>query len=100
MDRQHNHADFWKVLRQTVRYIKSTTLRHGDIEQHEIWLELFDQLNCFFALSCFTYYHYAFDLLYQRPNTGTDKSVIVSDKHTNRFHLTRLACLSQLELAS
>src|SRR5689334_21941117 len=96
MDRQHNYPDFRKLLRQTVQHIKSTAVGHSDIEQDEIWLELSDQLNRFVALAGFAYYHQAFDLLHQRPYTGTDKSMVVSDKHTNRFHLTRLPCISQL----
>ena len=98
MDREDNHSYLGKLLFHMGQDFKSTAIGHGEIKEHEIGFEFFDELQRFTALARFAYHNHAFDLFHERSDACAHQRVVISDQHTNRFHLMYVPCFSASRL--
>jgi len=97
MDRQNNYADLGKLFFNLGQDLKSTAIGHGEIEEHEVGSEFFDEFQGFTALARFAHNHQAFDFFYEGSKACAHQRVVIGDQHTDRLHLLYyLASLSRV----
>ena len=79
MDRQNDNSDLRMLFGYLVQDLKAPTIRHGDIEEHEVGFELSDEIESFTTLACFAHHDQALDFFDERSNTRAHQRVVVSD---------------------
>ena len=94
MDRQDDDSDLGMLLGYLVQDLKTATVRHGDIEEHEVGFELSDELESFATLAGFAYYNHALDFFHKCSNTRAHQRVVVSDYGRGTTKRDLLATLS------
>src|SRR6266550_2990 len=87
VDAQNYHINFRKSLARLFQHLKTAQAGHREIQQHNVRLKLFNQLQCLQAVASLADDLDFIDPLQERTNSRANKRVIICQYHLDWFHL-------------